>query len=314
MMLSREKVLGGLFGLCIGDALGLPVEGFPRAVLIQRPVEDIGYARGRRGIPPGWWSDDSSLSFCLAESLLSGFDLTDISNRFVRWLFEGYWTPGGKAFGIGGTTYRAIERIRFGAAPGNSGGSDEYSNGNGSLMRILPLSFSLSDTPKDERFEKAHLVSAITHAHPRSQVACGIYTEIAFSLLGGKDRECAYHETRESATRYYETHRYADQLLYFKRILEDDISSYDESEIRSSGYVVDTLEASLFCFLNGDSYEGTVLRAVNLGGDTDTTAAVAGGLAGIFYGYSGILERWRNQIARREDIERLGESLARNCS
>jgi ADP-ribosyl-[dinitrogen reductase] hydrolase len=311
-MLSREDVLGGLFGLCIGDALGLPVEGAPRALLKKKPVEEIGYTEQLRGVPPGWWSDDSSLSFCLAESLLKGFDLEDIANRFVRWLLEGYWTPGGKAFGIGGTTYRALERIRGGAAAAESGGTDEYSNGNGSLMRILPLAIFLFDAPVAERYRKTHLVSAITHAHPRSQVACGIFVELACRLLRAKDRESSYRETKEAAARYYGTHRYAGQLVYFKRILESDISACDESEIRSSGYVVDTLEASLFCFLNGKSYEDAVLRAVNLGGDTDTTGAVAGGLAGIFYGYSSIPERWIRRIARKDDILGLAERVCRS--
>ena len=170
MKLTQDSVVGGLFGLCIGDVLGLPVEGIRRAVLRDKPVEGLGYDGAVRDTPRGWWSDDSSLSFCLAESLCSGFDLQKIAEKYLRWLDEGYWTPGGRAFGIGRTTFHTLQRIRQGVPPTKSGGRDEYSNTNGSLMRILPLAFFLLDAAAGERFEKTHLISAITHAHPRSAV------------------------------------------------------------------------------------------------------------------------------------------------
>ena len=309
---TEEKVLGGLFGLSIGDALGVPVEGVPREVLKKSPVEDLEYPSALRDIPSGWWSDDSSLSFCLAESLCSGFDLEDIARSFLSWLHEGRWTPGGVAFGIGSTTYRALERIRQGVSPASSGGTEEYSNGNGSLMRILPLSFHLMESSTEERFEKTHLVSAITHAHPRSLVACGIYIDLALRLLSGACPESAYSEMQENAARYYRAGRFRSELPYFSRVLEGNISECDDFEIRSSGYVVDTLEASLFCFLKGGSFSQVVLKAVNLGGDSDTTGAVSGGIAGIYYGFRGIPKRWVDCVARKDDIIELAQNVKRS--
>jgi ADP-ribosyl-[dinitrogen reductase] hydrolase len=120
-MKRGNRVLGGIFGLCIGDALGLPVEGAPRDFLKRAPVKDLGHYGGRLGIPPGWWSDDSSLTFCLAESLCPGFNISDIAERFLKWLYEGYWTPGGKAFGIGFTTLKALQRIKKGENTAKAG-------------------------------------------------------------------------------------------------------------------------------------------------------------------------------------------------
>jgi ADP-ribosylglycohydrolase len=310
-MKKKSRVLGGLFGLCIGDALGLPVEGVPRAFLKQAPVKDLGYLDEGRGFPPGWWSDDSSLTFCLTESLSQGFDIDDIARLFQKWLYEGYWTPAGKAFGIGLTTLRSLERIRKGTDPERAGGSDEYSNGNGSLMRILPLAFYLENSTVEERFSSTHSVSCITHAHSRSQIACGIYIELAIQLLQGNDKKSSYTEMKKSTQHYYGLDTYRGELNHFSRILESDISHYNEEEIKSSGYVVDTLEASLFCFFKGESYEDTVLGAVNLGGDTDTTAAVTGGLAGIYYGFEKIPERWVDRIEKRDEILTLAETLYR---
>lgn len=312
--MKQNRALDGLFGLCVGDALGLPVEGVPREVLRRVPVTDMGYQESHRSIPAGWWSDDSSLSFCLAESLSTGFDIQDIAHRFLRWLFEGYWTPKEKAFGIGYTTARAIERIRSGINPEEAGGKDEYSNGNGSLMRILPLAFYLENNDPDnndlaERFDKIHSISSITHAHPRSHIACGIYIQFAMYLLQGYDPKASYLKMKETILNYYRFDPYRNEMKHFSRILVDDVSRFSEDEIYSSGYVVDTLEASIFCFLEGDSYEKTVLKAVNLGGDTDTTGAVTGGLAGIYYGFRNIPERWLESIAKKDEIILLAERL-----
>ncbi|MGB4437301.1 MAG: ADP-ribosylglycohydrolase family protein, partial [Acetomicrobium sp.] len=138
--MKKDKVIGGLLGLCIGDALGVPVEFQSREKLKRNPVKDMmGY--GTHNQPPGTWSDDSSLAFCLAESLCNGFDLQDIADKFVKWMYEGYWTPWGKAFDVGHTTQIAISRLKKGVDPLESGPTDERSNGNGSLMRILPLIF-----------------------------------------------------------------------------------------------------------------------------------------------------------------------------
>ena len=308
LKLMINKILDGIFGLCIGDALGIPVEGKTRDYLKSNPVKNIR----RCGIQKqyyGIWSDDSSLTFCLADSLCNGFDLNDVADKFVQWLYKGLWTSFGKAYGIGRTTRLAIKRYKQGNInPANAGAIDEYSNGNGSLMRILPLAFVLQKLPFEKRVSIISDVSSITHGHIRSIIACVIYIEIALNLLAGQDLREAYNNMKKPIMKYYTGQ---DELNHFSRILQDDISELKEEEIKSSGYVVDTLEASLWCLLTSNSYKETVLKAVNLGEDTDTTGAVAGGLAGIYYGFESIPEEWVNQIARKDDIEELAERLNR---
>ena len=309
-IMKRNKVLGGLLGLCIGDALGLPVEFKPRSALKATPVTDmIGY--GTHNQPPGTWSDDSSLTFCLAESLCNGFNLRDIAAKFVKWLYEGYWTPYGEVFDAGNTTRTAITRLKEGVNPLKAGSTDEFSNGNGSLMRILPLAFYLEKSDIEQQFEITHQVSCLTHRHLRSQIACGIYIQVAINLLKGNTPKEAYESMKCTVSDYYSKWPYITELHHFNRIIESDISGLPEAAIKSSSYVVDTLEASLWCLLNSNSYPDTVLTAVNLGGDTDTLGAVTGGLAGIYYGYDGLPQKWVTRLARAKDIIELGERLYR---
>ena len=298
---KKDKVLGGLFGLAVGDALGVPVEFTKRSERKKQPVTDmIGYGTYAR--PPGTWSDDSSMAFCLAESLCQGFDLQDIAHKFCCWRDEGYWTPYGEAFDVGCTTDQAISRLNESVNPVEAGGRDEFSNGNGSLMRILPLAYYVEKMSRPEQFELTHQVSCLTHGHPRSQIGCGIYIQFSVNLLRGQAPEEAYKGMAGEAIKYYSRLPYRCELPHFARILQADISELPEESINSSGYVVDTLEASLWCFLNSKSYEETILKAVNLGDDTDTTGAVAGGLAGLYYGLGSIPERWINSLAREDDI------------
>jgi ADP-ribosyl-[dinitrogen reductase] hydrolase len=304
-MTTKRK--DALFGLAVGDALGVPVEFKSRASLDESPVIDMrGY--GSHNQPPGTWSDDSSLTFCLADSLQKGYNLNDLAKKFVSWLYEAYWTPHGRVFDIGFTTRSAINRLKSGTNPILAGGMDEDENGNGSLMRILPLAFYLLDKPVEQRFLFVKEVSSLTHAHIRSVVACFIYIEFAIQLLEGNGKVEAYIKTKEIVNDFLDESRISPvEINRFYRILRDDIAKLERAEILSSGYVVHTLEASLWCLLNFNTYAETVLRAVNLGEDTDTTGTVAGGLAGILYGYENIPAGWINQLARKEDIARLAE-------
>jgi len=305
--MNTNKVKDGLFGLCIGDALGVPVEFYSRKQLEKNPITDmIGYKNHNQ--PPGTWSDDSSLAFCLAESLCNGFNIQDIANKFCKWYYEGYWTPYGRAFDIGFTTMNAIQRLKAGIEPSKAGLKKEQSNGNGSLMRTLPLAFYVENMGK-EKFEIIHQVSALTHAHPKSLISCGIYVDMAINLLKGHNINEAYKQTIKTINEYYKKSPYANELNHFKRILEEDISKFPKEKIFSDGYVIHTLEASLWCCMNNNSYKETVLAAVNLGEDTDTTGAVAGGLAGIFYGFENIPKNWVEQIARKDNIIDLAERL-----
>jgi ADP-ribosylglycohydrolase len=294
----------------VGDALGVPVEFTSRAQRIQSPVTSmLGY--GTWDVPAGTWSDDSSLTFCLAESLCNGFSLDDIANSFWRWYNEAYWTARGDVFDVGRTTSVAIMNWRQGAPALKAGGKSENSNGNGSLMRILPMAFCHKSLDFTELISRTHQVSCITHAHLRSQIACGIYISIAVCLLEEIDNlQAAYLQALQRINSIYSQPDYASEISHFARVFAENIAQLPIEEIRSSGYVVDTLEASLWCLLNSSSYAEAVLKAVNLGGDTDTTATVTGGLAGIFYGMENIPQEWIQQIAREQDIIDLAKRLA----
>ena len=300
----RDRVLGGLWGAVIGDALGVPVEFKEREHLRSHPVKEItGY--GTYNQPPGTWSDDTSLMVCTVESLLDGLDLTHLGSLFVRWLHEAYWTPWGEVFDIGNTTHVALRNLARGIEPEEAGPRDPNSNGNGSLMRILPVAIRYAGSGTDQLLDTAHRVSKLTHGHPRSQIACGIYCLLASLILQGFELERAYRQTVEEAKAYYHQSPLSGELTHYVRILSGDVFKLPESEILSSGYVVHTLEASIWCLLTTTGYDEAVLKAVNLGGDTDTTGIVTGGLAGLYYGVGSIPEGWRSKMARREDLQTL---------
>ncbi|MBH8554079.1 ADP-ribosylglycohydrolase family protein [Nostocaceae cyanobacterium CENA357] len=308
-MLTAAKTLSGLMGLCVGDALGVPVEFTSRAERVKSPVTEMqGY--GTWNQPPGTWSDDSSLTFCLAESLCRGYSLDAIANSFWRWYKAAYWTPRGDLFDIGQTTHAAIMRLKQGVLPHQAGGKVENSNGNGSLMRILPMAYCHQTLTFSELILRVHDVSAITHAHLRSQMACGIYITIAVELLKGANLQTAYLQGLENIQKIYSAREHILEKPHFGRVLGGEIAQVPIEEINSGGYVIDTLEASLWCLLNSSSYSEAVLKAVNLGGDADTTAAVTGGLAGIYYGVESIPQEWINQIARKQDIINLAMRFA----
>jgi ADP-ribosyl-[dinitrogen reductase] hydrolase len=202
----------------------------------------------------------------------------------------------------------AIEMLQKGTSPLLSGGMDEDDNGNGSLMRILPILFHIKDLSIEERYIKIKEVSSITHAHFRSVFACFIYVEFALQLLQGKSKYDAYNEMQQIVNSFISKNDFNKmEIEKFKRILAHDILMEKESDIHSSGYVLHTLEASLWCLFATETYSEAVLKAVNLGGDTDTAACVTGGLAGLLYGYQSIPSTWVDVIARKKDIEDLCE-------
>ena len=305
-----DDVKSVLFGVAVGDALGVPVEFDSRKIIRENPVTDmIGF--GTYNLPAGTWSDDSSLTFCLAEALTQKFNLNAIGQNFVKWYNDNFWTPQGNVFDIGIATRRAIAQLAGGVQPDLAGGSDESSNGNGSLMRILPLLFYLNDKPIEERFNLTKQVSAITHGHIRSIIACFYYLEFARQILEGKEKIEIYRNLQSEITTFLISISInPKEIALFDRLLKNDIYKLPEEKIYSSGYVLHTLEASIWCLLSTDSFEEAVLQAVNLGEDTDTTGAVTGGLAGLLYGLNSIPEKWLQKIARYDDINDLAERVA----
>lgn len=299
-MTNRNFIKDALLGVAIGDALGVPVEFRSRSVLEREPVTDMrGY--GTHHQPPGTWSDDSSLTFCLAAMLCDGYDLQNLANRFIDWKNDSYWTPYGEVFDIGIATAEAITRLQNGTPPTLAGGTTERSNGNGSLMRILPLLFYIKDMPIAERFKHVAEVSSLTHAHLRSVNACFIYLELALAILQGKSKETAYETVCRTLTDFLQN----GEAHHFSDILSGQLPQFPIATIHGTGYVLRTLEAAIWCLLNTSSYSEAVLQAVNLGDDTDTTAAVTGGLAGLLYGWETIPAHWLNVLPKRDAIDQL---------
>lgn len=317
-----ENIIKDAFlGLAIGDALGVPVEFKSRETLAKNPVVDMR-EYGTHNQPMGTWSDDSSLAFCIAESLCNGYDVEDIGKNFVRWYKHDFWTAHDELFDIGISTSEAIERLVRGDSARISGNYAEKYNGNGSLMRTLPLIFHIKDMDIAARFSCVSEVSSITHSHICAVMSCFVYTEFALELLKGAEKFAAYSNMQHTVNAFFDNNALfpAIQKHRFRRILEKTYGTTDklplrrlidckEEEILSSGFVLDTLEASIWCFLKYDNYADTVLKAVNLGDDTDTTACVAGGLAGLYYGADTIPQAWRDVLAKKEDIEALSERL-----
>jgi ADP-ribosyl-[dinitrogen reductase] hydrolase len=300
----KPLIRAALWGAITGDALGLPVQFLSREQVRAKKVTGMT-GNGAFNLPPGSWSDDSSLMLCTTDSLLAGFDTADMAGRFVRWLEEGYWTPYGYAYDIGGTTLKAVTDLAHGAAPELAGGAEEGDNGNGSLMRILPIALRYYNCPTVELLDYAHRASCLTHRHPRAQMACGIYCLIAAELLKGRGLEAAMAGTVQTANQHYNAPPFLAEWPHFERVFSGGLHEFPEEAIASGGYVIETLEAALWTLLTTTSYREAILKAVNLGWDTDTTAIVTGGLAGIIYGMESIPEEWLAEIKRRDEIEEL---------
>ena len=309
-----KKVYDGIIGLAIGDALGVPVEFKSRQEIAENPVVSMR-EYGTHNQPIGTWSDDTSLTLALIDSIIekNKIDYVDIMDRFSNWLMYNDYTARGEVFDVGNATSRAIMNYGRGIDPLECGGISEYENGNGSLMRILPIAYYLQkqkDNKMESKMEIVHNVSALTHRHPISLIACGIYVNVALRLL--KIEESLYvcvEQGISEAFEFYDTEM-PDEADNYNRLRNlSSFSNLAEEEIKSSGYVVDTLEASIWCLLNTNSYKECVLKAVNLGNDTDTVGSVVGGLAGIYYGSDDIPEEWLDVLVRRQYIEELCEKL-----
>jgi ADP-ribosyl-[dinitrogen reductase] hydrolase len=298
----RERCAGALYGSLVGDALGVPVEFSDRNQRDIDPVTDMR-AFGTWNQPAGTWSDDGALLLCTAESLIHGTDLERTGAAFVRWMKAGEWAAHGKIFDIGGTTRAALSRIDAGCPPSLAGGLDVESNGNGSLMRILPVALRFHSAPPDTVSSAAMQLSAITHAHIRSQLACSLYCLFAQRLLAGETIPRAYQQALKSFRPIIAAH--PEEHASFERLLSGRLPEEPRASIRSSGYVLDTLEASIWCLHHHNDFASTVLAAVNLGEDTDTTGCVTGGLAGIHYGTSSIPATWTSILPRKPELEGL---------
>ncbi len=311
-MQTNDKIAGGLFGLIVGDALGVPVEFRSRSQLDADPVTGMrGFGTHRQ--PPGTWSDDTSLMLCLVESLIeAGVDFDDQAQRFVGWLHRDEWTPHGEVFDVGIATRGALARLAQGINPVDAGSTAESSCGNGSLMRIVPLAFYLAHADQQSRIETTMLASRLTHGHIRCQLACTFFVELVVRMFQGDSLPVALEQVRQDFQAIIPS-RDQEEVPHFDRLLHADFLTLDRGDIRGSGYVINCLEASLWSALRSATFAEAVLSAVNLGDDTDTTGAVTGAIAGVQYGLSGIPQEWPTTLARHDDLQALVNRFTTLC-
>lgn len=292
---------GGLWGLLVGDAVGVPYEFHPPGAI--PPVEQIeldppaGFSRAHAGVPPGTWSDDGAHALCLLASLCDreALDQADLMRRLVSWQDTGYLAVDGRVFDVGIQTSYALERNRKGVAAHQCGGKGERENGNGSLMRVLPLALWHTGAD-DELVNAACAQSVLTHAHLRSQMACALYCLWARRLLEGVEDawEAAVQGLRAMVPDGHTARAELDRHL----------ATPDRISGRGSGYVADSLRSARDVLEKGP-YEVAVKEAIRLGHDTDTTACIAGGLAGVRDGVGAIPARWLDRLRGKELVEPL---------
>lgn len=292
------KIKDGIVGFVVGDALGVPVEFKSRDELKNSPVtEMIGY--GTYNQPKGTFSDDSSMILATMDSIIKKetIDYEDIMDCFSEWYYNGKYTPFGETFDVGNTTRKAI--LNYNTKPPLECGGEEFKdNGNGSLMRILPIAFMDADSNKIKE------ISSLTHSHDISKTACIYYCYLVRNLLENSKKSLK-ENIQITNSKMKEIYKDKDILNIYNRIINESIFNLSEEDIKSTGYVVDTLEAVIYCLINNNNYKDTVLSCVNLGGDTDTIAAIAGGIAGIYYGYDSIPKEWINSIEKIDYILKL---------
>lgn len=299
-----SKIKDGIIGHAIGDAMGVPVEFCIRENLLEKPItEMIGHKS--HDVPAGTWSDDTSMEIATIDSIINKkeIDCKDVMMNFYYWLKDAKYTPYGEVFGAGRTCIRSIINFSKGYNLDQCGQNFINSNGNGSLMRILPIAYycHYRKTKEMETYEIIKEVSSLTHAHEISVLGCYIYVNYVMLLLNGKDKYSAYNMVKLMDYSIFSE----DSLKVYERILKSNIKRLNITDIKSSGYVVDTLEASFWVLLNVENFSESIIGAINLGNDTDTIGAITGSMAGIIYGYNDIPTKWLDQLVKKDYLEEL---------
>ncbi|MDE7324762.1 MAG: ADP-ribosylglycohydrolase family protein [Lachnospiraceae bacterium] len=301
---QQSRIRGGLYGLLVGDALGVPYEFHPANHIPPyceiEMVPPKNFSRAHPLVMPGTWSDDGAQALCLLDSLAvcGRFCLKDFSDRLLCWYEEGKWAVDGDVFDVGIQTGEALNAYREGLAPEQCGILRPDGKGNGALMRTLPLALWHRGTD-GELVLDAHNQCLITHGNPCNQVCCALYCLTARYLLKGQE----FHPALVKAVRVLR--KLYRQMPDHERELEWSVRPDEPWQGNGSGYVVDCLRSAFMILGRAKSYEEAVKQAVMLGDDTDTTACVVGGLAGIIFGEEGILGRWMEMLLGREDVEEL---------
>lgn len=291
-----NKIAASLFGLFIGDAIGVPAKFETRSSLVNNPISDmVGY--GTYNVPAGTWSDCSSMTIATIFSVINKkeIDCQDITLNFIKWYQDGTYTPFNKPFAISKSVEKSlrahIKKIN----------RQTYDDDNSALMRILPISLycyykKMSDA---ETVKVINDVVSITHSNELTKLACFIYTKF-IEFLHLYEKKEAYQKLKEiDFSNYYSN----EAISQFERILVNNINEQKLSTINSTNFVVDTLEAVFWVILNTDNFIHSIIGAINLGGDTSTIGALTGGMSGIIYGYEYIPEQWLKKLKKLDNLE-----------
>ena len=301
-MSDFNRLKNGILGFVIGDAMGVPLEFTKRR--IEKVTDMLEY--GSHNMPKGSWSDDSSMVIATMQSIIDNkgnINYKDIMNNFILWIEKGKFTSNNKTFGVGGTTLKALRNYYYREEfimykdPLMCGIDDIKDNGNGSLMRILPIAYYCyyKKLKKEEIYKLVKDISSMTHRHSISILGCYIYVLFIIGILNGEEKEKIYKGIRK-----YNYNKYFDKetINNYGRLLDNDISLLDIDNINSSGYVLNTLEAVIWCFMNSNDYNESIIKAINLGDDVDTIGALVGGLSGSYY--NKINNKWLKDIKRKD--------------
>jgi ADP-ribosyl-[dinitrogen reductase] hydrolase len=299
----RSRYRGALLGLAAGDALGTTVEFTTPGEF--EPLTDI-VGGGPFRLKAGEWTDDTSMALCLAESLIerNGFDPVDQLRTYVRWYREGHRSVKGRCFDIGNTTARSLNRFERTGDP-YCGPTDPDVAGNGSLMRLAPAPLAFAGRP-GEAIARSGESSRTTHGAPVCVDACRYFGGLVVAALDGLPKDRLLANDYEPAVAAWLREPLDEKIA---AVAAGSFKAKEPPAIRGSGYVVHCLEGALWAFHKTDTFRDGALLAVNLGEDADTTGAVYGQIAGVYYGEEGMPESWRSMLAMRDQIEDLSDRL-----
>lgn len=309
--LFKESVLAGVYGLALGDAVGVPFEFMTRDKVRKYDLSRM-YEYGSHNQPMGTFSDDTSMVLATLDAMGDNIGcIGGVMDNFKEWLNNGIYTANGDVFDVGGTTLRSIQRYSNGEDLALCGECDEYSNGNGSLMRMLPMVYYIwvhRGLIIDEGdVNIINMFSSLTHAHDLSKMCCVYYVYVALYILAESSKlgiQKAIENGIEAVENYYTTQGTPNIVLDVAELSSlKDMFKVDERDIKSSGYVVDSLEASLWCLYHSKGYKNAVCSAVSLGEDTDTIGAITGSLAGLYYGLDNLPVDWMAELRNKALID-----------
>ena len=301
-------VKDGIIGLAVGDAMGVPTASTKRETLLAKPVVKM-IPKISAGIPKGAWGDNTSLTLATVDAICkNGIDYTAMADNYIKWFTTNRYCSVKEAFGVEDTTLKSLVRYTQHLEEAYECGSmDYFENNNASLTRCLPLAYYFSAHKISDKniYEVIKKTCCITHAHEIAILGCYIYIRLVMNLLKGNSKYTALTQIKKLDFSMFNK----DCLDEYKRILVADISELEIDEIRSSSKVVDTLEAAIWCFMMSDTYKECVIATTNIGGDTDTIGAVAGSLAGIFYGYGNIPKNYLEDLRKKDYLSELCENF-----